>query len=865
MRGEQPAADAVRVPGQVFDSDGRQLRRSLSTLGRINDHFVQAVQARSQMDLRVGAAFTRFQTLRLQKKFQLPGGGKGVVSYGPCQFPTLGFVVERWARIETFVPEDFWFLDLALRIPTHTAADGIGNGTATGTGRNGGGTNGNASGRHITFSWKRTRLYDRTLTLALYESCLDDGTAVVTHMNGRPKNKWRPVPLATVELQKRASMYLKIGSETLMNAAEQLYQQGYISYPRTETERFRPEFEHRPLIQDFASVGSGPFAAYANKLLHQNGFQTPRAGQSDDQAHPPITPCKAVDPATISDHTQRSVYTLVVKHYLACCSRDAVGRETTLTVKIASEEFTARGLMVQEKNWLEIYDPWERWSTGQGELPHVQIGSRVTPASLLMKEGRTTPPQPISEPELITLMDNCGIGTDATIAQHIATIQERDYASKDHRQRFLPTPLGIALIEGYNSMGYQLNKPDLRRETEHECNLVANGQKTKDDIVEPILSKMKDTYMVATRDAHKLDEAMTRHFQSVGSGTDMQVLQANFSECGKCHGSMALKQERDNQSGGGNGTAGGSNSRNPPRRLLFCNACQEGWIMPHKGQLRPKTEDGNNSAATKCAICTFQVVAIARGDGYEGNGYNVCPKCYSDPPPDHGGSGNGGSFPCFSCSHPTCPLAGGTQGGDVEVFPCPFCKEHQIQGGKAMLRKNTRGYTLSCSNFSSRHRCAFTVWLPRGSQSVSVPPDETNICTQCSTQGTVRKVSFIWKPGSVPPHLGRESTVCLLCDARFRQDVQIEFPRMDHVPSNNRPRQGRDAGTNRDRSNNGRGSGTSRTTNTGSRSGTASNNRTSSSHRTGTNSSGSSASNSQICYKCNQPGHFANACPGRRQ
>jgi len=131
-------------------------------------------------------------------------------------------------------------------------------------------------------------------------------------------------------------------------------------------------------------------------LLTNNNFQLPRAGQHDDNAHPPITPAKAVDPQSIQDPTQRNVYVLITKHYLACCSRDALGRETELTVKMASEEFTAKGLMILEKNWLEIYAPWERWSTGQGELPPVVRGSRITPASLLLKDGRTAPPQPIS-------------------------------------------------------------------------------------------------------------------------------------------------------------------------------------------------------------------------------------------------------------------------------------------------------------------------------------------------------------------------------------------------------------------------------------------------------------------------------------
>lgn len=99
-----------------------------------------------------------------------------------------------------------------------------------------------------------------------------------------------------------------------------------------------------------------------------------------------------------------------MKHYLACCSRDAVGRETELYLKIASEEFVAKGLMVLERNWLDIYQPWERWSTGQGELPRVAVGSRIIPTSLIMKDGQTNPPQLISEVELIALMDRNGIG-----------------------------------------------------------------------------------------------------------------------------------------------------------------------------------------------------------------------------------------------------------------------------------------------------------------------------------------------------------------------------------------------------------------------------------------------------------------------
>ena len=63
-----------------------EIERALQRLGRVNEYFVKAVQARSEHDLRVGAAFTRFQTLLLQKKFdEFANGSQGVVSYGPCQ------------------------------------------------------------------------------------------------------------------------------------------------------------------------------------------------------------------------------------------------------------------------------------------------------------------------------------------------------------------------------------------------------------------------------------------------------------------------------------------------------------------------------------------------------------------------------------------------------------------------------------------------------------------------------------------------------------------------------------------------------------------------------------------------------------
>ena len=370
---------------------------------------------------------------------------------------------------------------------------------------------------------------------------------------------------------------------------------------------------------------------YAAKLLNENKFQVPRAGQNDDKAHPPITPCRAVDPNTISDMNQRKIYILVVKHYLACCSRDAVGKETEMLTQMGSEKFSAKGLMITEQNWLEIYKPWERWGTGQGLLPSIDVGSKFPPSHLTLSNGRTAPPSLLSEAELITLMDKSGIGTDATIAQHISTIQDRSYAEKDPSQRFHPTQLGIALVEGYNNMGYQLNRPDLRREVEHECSLVANGHKTKDAIVAPILQKMKEIFDHANADAHKLDTAVARHFQRIGSDDrNSVVLQNSYSQC-SCGQMTVLKTSRNR-----NGDYRPQAAQSAQDRFVYCSSCEVGYSLP-RGEPSPAIDERSN--AQMCAICNFQVLKISRGNGYEGNGYFACPKCFTDSPIEHGGNG----------------------------------------------------------------------------------------------------------------------------------------------------------------------------------------------------------------------------------
>lgn len=159
--------------------------------------------ARIELDLRIGASFTRLQTMRLKPlithlvpegraisygQYNLSYFWRLLISTGSCQFPTLGFVVDRYFRVKNFVPETFWKLQVSHQ------RDGI----------------------TVSFNWKRVHLFDRMMVTIIFERCINARTAKVTKVQSKPTSKWKPLPLTTVELQKCGSKFLRLNSQRTM-------------------------------------------------------------------------------------------------------------------------------------------------------------------------------------------------------------------------------------------------------------------------------------------------------------------------------------------------------------------------------------------------------------------------------------------------------------------------------------------------------------------------------------------------------------------------------------------------------------------------------------------------------------------------
>ncbi|KAJ8518158.1 hypothetical protein ONZ45_g4767 [Pleurotus djamor] len=449
----------------------QQIHRAAQHPVDLDQAQADAVEARSILDLKTGAAFTRYQTKTLRSSGALPEEA-GTISYGTCQFPTLGFVVARFKDVRNFIPEAFWYIYLALV----------------------------RNQEETKFSWRRNHLFDMDVAAVIYQEVLANPTARVTKVTKKPTKKWKPLPLTTVELQKAGSRLLRLAPKKVLDLAESLYQRGFLSYPRTETDQFDPQFDFMSLIdKQTVDPAWGPFAA----TLRGGQFLTPRRGKNDDKAHPPIHPTAHV--ANLAGDEKR-VYEFVTRRFLACCSKDATGSQTTVDVVCGGEEFYATGLIVHERNYLDVY-PYDKWTSNP--LPDFAEGEEFQPSICELRDGETSPPNFLTEADLVTLMDKNGIGTDATIAQHIDTIIKREYCVErfEGQTKYLvPSTLGIGLIEGYDQIGLDksLSKPQLRRETERAMNQICQRAKTKHEMLTQALEQYKEMYIITKREFNKV-------------------------------------------------------------------------------------------------------------------------------------------------------------------------------------------------------------------------------------------------------------------------------------------------------------------------------------------------------------------------
>lgn len=560
----------------------KEIKSAMMNLVAPNENEARSVDARQELDLRIGCAFTRFQTHFFNRKYG--NLDSSLISYGPCQTPTLGFCVQKHDEIQTFKPEQFWILHVVVR---------------------------SSDQKEVTLEWARSRCFEKDIAQLFLQRVKANTIAKVIDISSKSKVNNRPLALNTVELMRIGSSCLGMAPHHVMQVAEKLYTQGYISYPRTETTHYANSFDLNETVRLLHRCSE--WLPEIRQLI-QEGISHPRKGR-DAGDHPPITPMKSASREDF-DQDHWRIYEYIMRHFIATVSKDCKYLDKVVTLTIGKEIFTTREKTVTDPGFTKVMH-WQEISKNDSTLTFSE-GEECPIVDAKLVESQTSPPDYLTEAELITLMEKHGIGTDASIPVHINNICQRNYVTVSSGRRLIPTPLGIVLVHGYQKIDPELVLPTMRSAVEVQLNLIAQGHADFNAVLYHTVEIFKLKFLYFVKNIEGMDQLFEVSFSPLATSGKA------LSRCGKCRRYMKHIQTK-------------------PSRL-HCNHCDETYNLPQNGNVRIYKE-------LKCPLDDFELLSWSAGS--KGKSYPLCPYCYNHPPFPDMKKGSG----CNSCTHPNCPQA----------------------------------------------------------------------------------------------------------------------------------------------------------------------------------------------------------------
>jgi DNA topoisomerase I len=461
-----------------------EIERSFTDLQTLDTALAEAASARQEIDLVWGALLTRYLSLTAQQR------GRGFLSVGRVQTPTLALLVERDQAIKEFVPTPFWQI----------AADGEKGGEGFRL-------------HHTHGIWE-----DKAEAEAVYRRVEGATHGVVRAFSEEETRRRPPVPFSTTLFVAEATRQ-GLGASTVMRIAEDLYTQGLISYPRTDNTVYPRGLGLRTLVEKFKE---GPFAEAAEFVLQQPSFR-PSRGRTETTDHPPIYPTGVVDPKKLRpDHAK--IYELVVRRFLATLSPDAVGIARIAAVDIHSEPFEGKGQRLTDPGWYRVY-PYSQ--PEQAPMPVLVVGEEVAIPKVELLEDQTKPPRRYTQGSLIQEMERLGLGTKSTRHDVLQKLFDRHYVNQ---RQLEPTTTGIAVTEALRAHAPVITRPEMTHRLEEDMELVAESKKEKAEVLEESREMLREAYALLSANAAGVRETLT-------GALDRQHF---VGPCPKCGGALLL-------------------------------------------------------------------------------------------------------------------------------------------------------------------------------------------------------------------------------------------------------------------------------------------------------------------------------------
>lgn len=371
------------------------VKTSIKEAREIDMNLVDAQQARRALDRMVGYRISPLLWAKVKRG----------LSAGRVQSVALRLIADREDEINAFVPEEYWTLEASLQI----------------------------EGEKKPFVAKYTGDIHSKEEIDAIVKELEHANYSVEDIKVGERSKRAPLPFTTSTLQQEASKVLNFATQKTMRIAQQLYEDGMITYLRTDSTRVSEEAEANAKAYIAETYGERYTLKAGKKLTSEKKIQ---------DAHEAIRPTDITrTPAMLKDSLARDafrLYQLIWKRFVA--SRMESAKYETTSVKIAAGEhrFAVTTSNVKFDGFRAVYtEADEEKEESNVMVKRIYKDSKLTKESLDAKQHFTQPPAHFTEATLVKTLEELGIGRPSTYAPTISTIIARRYVAKEKKNLYM--------------------------------------------------------------------------------------------------------------------------------------------------------------------------------------------------------------------------------------------------------------------------------------------------------------------------------------------------------------------------------------------------------------------------------------------
>ncbi len=469
-------------------------------------------------------------------------GAFKIMSSGRVQGPALKILVDREREIKAFIPVPYWQVELI----------------------------GDLAKGPITALHKEDKIWEKEKADVIMKKTKGHD-ATISEVKKKSFKQKSPTPFDLTTMQIEAYRCFGISPKETLAIAQDLYTAGYISYPRTSSQKLPAKLGFKKILTSLAR--DDLYKELAEAVLKTPLI--PHEGKKEDSAHPSIYPTGAI--ANVAERKQK-IYDLIVKRFCAVFGPDATRETVTLSIDCNTEPFISKGTRTTDEGWHIFYKPYVKLE--EEELPHCEKGDLVKVKSITQHSKETQPPKRYTPASIIKELEKRGLGTKATRASIVDTLFNRKYVTGKAIQA---TDLGIKTVETLEKYSPQIIDQELTIHFEKEMDLIREDKSKPAAVLNE--AKIALTQMLGV--FKKKEKEIGKELISAYRIT--QDIENTLGKCPNCkEGNLMMKR----------GKFG---------RFIACSSypeCKSTFKIPPLGMIKPMKDP--------CKQCNYPVVSILK-------------------------------------------------------------------------------------------------------------------------------------------------------------------------------------------------------------------------------------------------------------